>query len=84
MDTMTIIGFLAGTLTTVSFLPQLVKAWRTRSTGDISLAMYVVFVLGVFLWLVYGIFLASLPVIAANAITLVIAIVILLLKIRYR
>lgn len=81
---MTIIGFLAGTLTTVSFLPQLVKAWRTRSTGDISLAMYVVFVLGVFLWLVYGIFLASLPVIAANAITLVIAIVILLLKIRYR
>ena len=79
-----LIGLLAGVLTTVSFLPQLVKAWRTRSTGDISLAMYVVFTVGVSLWLIYGVYLNSLPVIAANAITLVIALFILALKIRYR
>jgi MtN3 and saliva related transmembrane protein len=84
MDTMTLIGLLAGTLTTVSFLPQLAKAWKTRSTGDLSLSMYAVFTLGVSLWLVYGMYLNSLPVIAANAITLLIALLILILKIRYR
>ncbi|MCB2231026.1 SemiSWEET transporter [bacterium] len=84
METPTIIGLLAGILTTVSFLPQLIKAWRTKSTGDISLVMYVVFVIGVSLWLAYGIFLNSLPVILANAVTLLLALFIVALKIRYR
>lgn len=84
MDTITLLGLAAGTLTTVSFLPQLVKAWRSRSTRDISLAMYTVFTFGVLLWLIYGVMIDSLPVILANAVTLVIAIVIMVLKIRFR
>ena len=84
MDGMTIIGLIAGTLTTISFVPQLTKVWRSRSTKDISLAMYVIISTGIALWLVYGIVIGSLPVILANAVTLVIAVMILVLKIRYR
>ena len=84
MDAVTLLGLAAGLLTTVSFLPQLVKAWRSRSTGDISLAMYCIFSTGVLLWLLYGICVKSLPVILANAFTLLIAVSILFLKIRYR
>ena len=83
MDTVMLLGLLAGAMTTASFLPQLAKAWRTHSTRDISLTMYVVFTAGIFLWLLYGIFIASIPVIAANIITLAIALVILILKIKY-
>lgn len=78
------LGLVAGTLTTASFLPQLTKAWKSHSTRDISLTMYIVFTLGVFLWLLYGIYIDSIPVIAANVITLAIAMVILILKIKYR
>lgn len=84
MDGMTVIGLIAGTLTTISFVPQLTKVWRSRSTKDISLAMYVIISTGIALWLVYGIVIGSLPVILANAVTLVIAVMILVLKIRYR
>ena len=84
MDTITVIGLIAGTLTTVSFLPQLLKIWQSRSTKDISLAMYVIISTGVLLWLLYGLFTGSLPVILANAVTLLIALSILALKIRYR
>lgn len=84
MDIATIIGLVAGTLTTASFVPQLVKAWKTKSTTDISLAMYLIICTGIFLWLVYGILIGSLPVILANGVTLTIALLILLLKLRYR
>lgn len=79
-----ILGLLAGSLTTVSFLPQLVKAWRSRSTGDISLAMYGIISTGILLWLIYGLMIDSLPVILANAASLLIVLAILALKIRYR
>jgi MtN3 and saliva related transmembrane protein len=78
------IGTLAGTLTTVSFLPQVVKTWRSRSTSDISLAMFVAFCTGVALWLVYGLMVGAWPVIIANFVTLILAGVILGLKIRHR
>jgi len=84
MDAVMMLGLIAGALTTVSFLPQLVKVWRSRSTRDISLTMYIVFTAGIFLWLLYGIFIESMPVILANAVTLTIALTILALKIRYR
>jgi MtN3 and saliva related transmembrane protein len=84
MDSITFLGLVAGTLTTTAFLPQLVKAWNSRSTKDISLPMYIVFCTGILLWLIFGIFTGSLPVIAANAATLLIAIAILILKIRFR
>lgn len=79
-----LLGLVAGALTTVSFLPQLAKAWRTRSTKDISLTMYVVITTGVLLWLIYGMFIESYPVILANAVTLIIAALIRALKIKHR
>jgi len=83
MDSITLLGLVAGTLTTAAFLPQLTKAWKSRSTKDISLLMYVVICTGILLWLIFGLCIGSLPVIAANAVTLLIAIAILILKIRY-
>ncbi len=80
----TLIGFAAGTLTTVSFLPQVVKTFRTKRCDDLSLGMLLAFTTGVCLWLVYGIFLRSAPIMAANAVTLVLLAPLLVMKIRYR
>jgi MtN3 and saliva related transmembrane protein len=80
----TILGYLAGAMTTLAFLPQLIKVIRSRSTRDISLAMFIVICTGIFFWLVYGILINSLPIILANAVTLVIAGTILILKFRYK
>jgi MtN3 and saliva related transmembrane protein len=77
------VGALAGILTTIAFIPQVVKTWRSHSAEDISLFMFLLFSTGVALWLVYGIAIASVPVIAANAITLILALSILVLKVRY-
>ena len=79
-----LIGFAAATLTTVSFLPQLVKTWRTRSSGDLSLAMLLVFVTGLALWLVFGLATHAAPVVVANAATLVLVGCQLALTLRYR
>lgn len=84
MDSVTILGFVAGALTTASFIPQLLKAWNTKSTTDISVIMYAWLIVGIALWIIYGIFRNSYPVILANAVTLVIAIAILILKLKYR
>ncbi|MBW2976170.1 SemiSWEET transporter [Candidatus Woesearchaeota archaeon] len=84
MDYITILGLAAGTLTTIAFLPQVIKTWKTKSTGDLSLVMIIGFCAGIILWLVYGILLASLPIILANAATFVLALTILIFKIRYR
>ncbi len=85
MDTslISIIGFAAAFCTTAAYLPQVIRTWRTRSTADISLGMFSVMTLGVALWLVYGIAIGSLPVIAANAVTLFLAATILILKLRH-
>ena len=76
-------GSAAAVLTTTSFVPQVWKVWRSRHTADISLGMYALFTLGVALWLGYGIMLDSWPVILANAITLLLAGTVLLMKIRF-
>ena len=77
------LGLVAGALTTIAFLPQLIKTVHTRSARDISLGMFVMFTTGVALWLLYGILTSAVPVIAANALTLVLAVIILVLKLRY-
>jgi MtN3 and saliva related transmembrane protein len=77
------LGSAAATLTTVSFIPQAWKVWRTRHTADISLGMYTLFTLGVALWLVYGILLAAWPIMAANAVTLLLAGAVLVMKLRF-
>jgi MtN3 and saliva related transmembrane protein len=75
------IGYLAATLTTASFLPQAILTIRTRDTESLSLSMYSLFTLGVFCWLVYGIYISNKAIIFANAITLVLAASILSFKI---
>lgn len=77
-------GFLAGTLTTLSFVPQVIKAWRTKSCNDLSWGMLIIFSSGVLLWLIYGLRLSAPPIIAANAMTLLLLIVIIVMKISYR
>ena len=80
----TILGLVAGTLTTLSFLPQLLKAWKSRSTHDISIGMFLLLAVGIMLWIVYGIVAADVPVILSNTVTLVFVSLILALKLRYR
>ena len=79
----TLIGLAAAFCTTIAFLPQVIKTWRTRSTGDISLAMFLVFTSGIFLWLVYGLIIGDVPLIAANGITFVLSGTILYFKLRH-
>jgi MtN3 and saliva related transmembrane protein len=84
MDFLTILGLAAATITTVSFLPQMFKTWQTKSAKDVSFVTLITFITGIFLWLIYGIYLQSLPIILANAVTLVFNLIILWLKIKYR
>jgi MtN3 and saliva related transmembrane protein len=77
------IGSTAAVCTTVSFVPQLIRVWQCKRARDISLTMFLLFSFGVACWLVYGIGIGSRPVIAANAITLVLSLAILVLKLRY-
>jgi MtN3 and saliva related transmembrane protein len=79
-----IIGFIGGTLTTLSFLPQVITIWKTKSTKDISFWMYSLFLTGLIFWLVYGILIHSWSVIIANGITIILAAIIFFFKIRYK
>lgn len=83
MTLITLVGLTAGTLTTVAFLPQLLKTWRSRSAKDMSMSWLVSFSAGIFLWLVYGILIQSFPVILTNAVTLILTLVILFFKLRF-
>lgn len=77
------VGFAAATLTTLSFLPQAWLSFKTRDVSGISLGMYSVFTVGVALWLAYGVMLGAWPIVLANAITLALAMAILVMKLRY-
>ncbi|HUK84331.1 MAG TPA: SemiSWEET transporter [Candidatus Acidoferrum sp.] len=84
MDIITIVGLVAAIFTTVSLLPQLIKVWKTKSTKDISTGMFTLFCVGVFLWFVYGVYLNDIPIILANSLAFVQALVILIFKVKYR
>jgi MtN3 and saliva related transmembrane protein len=75
-----VIGYAAAALTTSAFIPQVVKSWRSRSTGDLSAVMLVGFTAGIVLWLLYGLALGSPPVILANGVTLVLSATLVALK----
>jgi MtN3 and saliva related transmembrane protein len=77
------IGYAAASCTTLSFVPQVIRVWRTRSVEDISTAMYAVFTFGIALWLIYGLILGSLPIIVSNIATLLLAGSVLVMKRRY-
>ncbi len=84
MQKIEILGLVAAFITTSGFIPQVYKVWKEKSTKDISLATYLILTLGLSLWLVYGIFIESLPVILANGVTLLLVILILTLKLKYK
>ena len=77
------VGLAAGLLTTIAFVPQVWKVWRSRSAKDISLRAYLSFSAGVALWLAYGVLIGDLPLILANLVTLTLAGTILVLKLRH-
>ena len=79
----TALGMLAGALTTIAFLPQVLKTWKSKSAKDVSAGMLATFTTGVLLWLIYGVLIESWPVIIANAVTLVLAGANLALKLKY-
>jgi MtN3 and saliva related transmembrane protein len=81
--TTSLVGAAAAICTTISFVPQLVRVWRRKSARDISLGMFLLFSVGILLWLIYGVLLHSLPMMAANTATLALALAILGLKLHY-
>jgi MtN3 and saliva related transmembrane protein len=82
MNAIQILGLIAAFCTTVSFLPQAVKTIKTRDTASISTAMYSFFTAGTLLWLLYGIYTKNTPIILANGVTFVMAVIILFYKLR--
>jgi MtN3 and saliva related transmembrane protein len=80
---LTVLGLAAGGLTTVAFLPQVVRTWRTRSTGDLSLSTFLILMTGQVLWLAYGILIGDAPLIAANAVSIGLEGMVLAFKVRY-
>ncbi|MBP0904796.1 SemiSWEET family sugar transporter [Mariniflexile gromovii] len=83
MNYIEIIGFSAATLTTAAFLPQVYKTWKTKDVSGLSLPMLVMFFVGIFLWLVYGIYIKSPSMISANTITIVSAFLLMYFKMKY-
>jgi MtN3 and saliva related transmembrane protein len=78
-----IVGAVAATLTTLAFVPQVIKIWRSKSARDISLPMYTCFTAGLVLWLIYGMLIASTPIIIANIVTLLLATAVIVMKVRW-
>ena len=78
-----LIGAVAGTLSTVAFVPQAWRIWKTRSARDLSLPMYLIFTSGVALWFVYGLLLGAIPIIVCNGLTLVLAGTVLAMKLKF-
>lgn len=79
----TAIGLVAASLTTIAFVPQVIKTWRSRSAKDLSLGMFGIFSMGVLLWLTYGLLVNDLPIILANTFTLILSSIILYFKVRH-
>lgn len=84
MALITFFGLLAGTFTTISFLPQVVKSWKLKETKDISFPMLFTLLLGICFWLIYGIMIGDFPLMISNSVTLLIISIVMGLKIKYK
>jgi MtN3 and saliva related transmembrane protein len=84
MDTVVIIGYIAGALTTISFVPQVIRTWKLKETKDFSLVMLLLFAAGMLLWTAYGIWINSIPIIAANIVTFGLVLILLWMKVKYQ
>ena len=76
-------GFSAALLTTIAFLPQLYKTWKTKSADDVSLIMLILFITGLIFWIIYGLKIHSIPILVANIVTFIFNFSILILKLSY-
>lgn len=83
MEISSLIGFAAGVCTTGSLLPQVIKTLKTKNTRDISLYMYILLNLGIFLWFIYGVLLREMPIMVANGVSLLLAMIVLVLKLKH-
>ena len=83
MDLADILGYLAATLTTAAFVPQVWRTFRTKDVSGISLRMYSIFTAGIAVWLAYGIVLQETPMMVANSLSLVLACAVLVMKLKY-
>jgi len=79
-----LLGLIAGLFTTIAFVPQVVKIWKSKHAQDVSFAMFAIFSTGVALWIVYGFIIGSLPVILANIVTFALALAVIILKLYFR
>lgn len=84
IDNVEIIGFVAAVLTTSAFVPQVYKTWKSKSAESLSLTMYLVFFVGIILWLIYGISINSLAMIFANSVTGLLALLLIVFKLRFK
>ena len=83
MSTTIMMGYFAGFLTTISFLPQVVKTWKSRSASELSWGMFSVFSVGVMFWLIYGFLIQEPPIIFWNSVTLALVLAILVMKLKF-
>jgi len=84
MELTDVLGYVAGALTTIALVPQAWRSFRTKDVSGISLRMYCIFTLGVAIWLAYGIMLHEMPMMLANSVSLVLALLVLAMKLKYR
>lgn len=84
LNVVSLVGLIAAFCTTFAFLPQALRIIKTRHTKDLSLGMYIIFSLGVFLWLIYGVMRMDIPIIAANFVTFLFSFTILIMKLKYK
>ncbi|MFL6227708.1 MAG: SemiSWEET transporter [Pyrinomonadaceae bacterium] len=84
MEGLTLLGLLAGGLTTASFVPQVLKIWKTKSAKDVSLLMFVAFCVGVSLWIVYGSIKGEVAIIVTNVVTLILGAAIVWMKLKFK
>ncbi|MDD1704752.1 MAG: SemiSWEET transporter [Methanoregula sp.] len=83
MEIITYIGYIAGALSSLAFFPQVIKSWKEKKTEDISIVMVLLSVTGVSLWIIYGLAINAIPLVAANALTFILMFSLLLLKLQY-
>ena len=84
MGALEILGLIAGTITSITFLPQVIKVWQTKSAKDLSLMMLLLLMLGVILWLIYGLILMNVAIIYTNSMVLAMSLILLFFKLRYK
>ena len=79
-----LLGYIAACCTTIAFVPQVMKTYRSKSAEGLSLGMFLLFTSGIILWLIYGIMINEYPIIIANLVTLVLATILIYFKLRYK